>query len=184
MVLKTVLGSVVLWRTHKPTYFQGSFPTVPLYCFLLNFSNIVLPVVGKSPNGREFWEHLGFCAVWCNTLSFVSFFCQDGDLRQKNLKIRSQTHVNTFYWRSILILYSNLCLSSHCSLSIRFSCWNHVFTSPFSHTYHMPRLSYPSWYNRPNNVWGEVRLKADSHIACRSHAAPMPFPCHAVPLRV
>ena len=27
-------------------------------------------------------------------------------------------------------------------------------------------------------------LKADSHIACRSHAAPMPFLCHAVPLRV
>ena len=27
-------------------------------------------------------------------------------------------------------------------------------------------------------------LKADSHIACRSHAAPMPFPFHAVPLRV
>jgi hypothetical protein len=27
-------------------------------------------------------------------------------------------------------------------------------------------------------------LKADSHIACRSHAAPMSFPCHAVPLRV
>ena len=27
-------------------------------------------------------------------------------------------------------------------------------------------------------------LKADSHIACRSHAAPMQFPCraHAVPL--
>ena len=23
-------------------------------------------------------------------------------------------------------------------------------------------------------------LKADSHIACRSHAAPMPFPRHAV----
>ena len=22
-------------------------------------------------------------------------------------------------------------------------------------------------------------LKADSHIACRAHAAPMPFPCHA-----
>jgi hypothetical protein len=29
-----------------------------------------------------------------------------------------------------------------------------------------------------------LRLKADSHIACRSHAAPMPFPCHAVLLRV
>ena len=27
-------------------------------------------------------------------------------------------------------------------------------------------------------------LKADSLIAWRSHAAPMPFPCHAVPLRV
>jgi hypothetical protein len=23
-------------------------------------------------------------------------------------------------------------------------------------------------------------LKADSHIACRAHAAPMPFPCHAM----
>jgi hypothetical protein len=28
------------------------------------------------------------------------------------------------------------------------------------------------------------RLKANSHIACRAHTAPMPFPCHAVPLRV
>jgi hypothetical protein len=27
-------------------------------------------------------------------------------------------------------------------------------------------------------------LKADSHLACRAHAEPMPFPCHAVPLRV
>ena len=27
-------------------------------------------------------------------------------------------------------------------------------------------------------------LKADSHIACCAHAAPMPFPCYAVPLRV
>ena len=25
-------------------------------------------------------------------------------------------------------------------------------------------------------------VKADSHIACRAHAAPMPFQCHAVPL--
>ena len=29
-----------------------------------------------------------------------------------------------------------------------------------------------------------VMFKADSHIACHSHAAPMPFPCHAMPLRV
>jgi len=27
-------------------------------------------------------------------------------------------------------------------------------------------------------------LKANSHIACRAHAAPMAFPCHAVALRV
>ena len=27
-------------------------------------------------------------------------------------------------------------------------------------------------------------VKADSHIACRFHAAPAPFPCHAMPLRV
>jgi len=27
-------------------------------------------------------------------------------------------------------------------------------------------------------------LKADSHIAFSAHAAPMLFPCHAVPLRV
>ena len=25
-----------------------------------------------------------------------------------------------------------------------------------------------------------IRLKADSHIACRAHAVPMPSPCHAV----
>jgi len=25
-------------------------------------------------------------------------------------------------------------------------------------------------------------FKADSHIACRAHAAPMPFPCYAMPL--
>jgi hypothetical protein len=34
-------------------------------------------------------------------------------------------------------------------------------------------------------LWQDtVLFKADSHIACRSHAAPMSFPCHAVPLRV
>ena len=27
-------------------------------------------------------------------------------------------------------------------------------------------------------------LKADSHVTCRALAAPMPFPCHAVPLSV
>jgi hypothetical protein len=32
-------------------------------------------------------------------------------------------------------------------------------------------------YVRPN----ADQVKADSHIACRDHAVPMPFPCHAVP---
>jgi hypothetical protein len=36
-------------------------------------------------------------------------------------------------------------------------------------------------YAYANYVW---TLKADSHIACLAHSAPMPFPCHAVPLRV
>jgi hypothetical protein len=35
---------------------------------------------------------------------------------------------------------------------------------------------------RENTV--PVLLKANSHIECRSHAAPIPFPCHAVPIRV
>jgi len=30
----------------------------------------------------------------------------------------------------------------------------------------------------------DYTLKADSHIACRAHAAPIPFSCHAVPLSV
>jgi len=32
-------------------------------------------------------------------------------------------------------------------------------------------------------IAGET-VKADSHIACHAHAVPMPFPCHAVLLRV
>ena len=35
-----------------------------------------------------------------------------------------------------------------------------------------------SWVNSPDTI------EADSHIACRPHAAPTPFPCHAEPLRV
>ena len=34
-----------------------------------------------------------------------------------------------------------------------------------------------------NSLYGDI-LKADSHIACHAHAAPITFPCHAVPLRV
>jgi hypothetical protein len=37
---------------------------------------------------------------------------------------------------------------------------------------------------REGNAGKGETFKADSHIACRSHAGPMPFPCHAVPLRV
>ena len=40
--------------------------------------------------------------------------------------------------------------------------------------------------SKARNVFGwlsdcqDVKVKADSHIACRAHAVPMPFPCHAV----
>jgi len=36
-------------------------------------------------------------------------------------------------------------------------------------------------YRNGRQVAG-VCFKADSHMACRAHAAPKPFPCHAVPL--
>jgi hypothetical protein len=36
-------------------------------------------------------------------------------------------------------------------------------------------LNYKAWHRR---------IKANSHIPCVSHAAPILFPCHAVPLRV
>ena len=34
----------------------------------------------------------------------------------------------------------------------------------------------------PRTINTRGTVKADSHIACRAHATPMPFPCHAVPL--
>ena len=37
---------------------------------------------------------------------------------------------------------------------------------------------------KANLVDRRSTVKADSHIACRAHVAPMTFPCHAVPLRV
>jgi hypothetical protein len=48
---------------------------------------------------------------------------------------------------------------------------------------HQKLLDDPSAYGRElagRHCW----LKANAHITCRAHAAPMPFPCHAVPLRV
>ena len=43
-----------------------------------------------------------------------------------------------------------------------------------------------SHYTQPliQNTLTTPTLKADSHIACQAHAAPMLLPCHAVPLRV
>ena len=49
------------------------------------------------------------------------------------------------------------------------------------------KLVLTSYYRRTCNAYGgrdSVSVKADSHITCRSHAAPMPFPCHTMPLRV
>ena len=36
--------------------------------------------------------------------------------------------------------------------------------------------------SRLASVFEDDSLKADSHIACRANAGPMPFPCHAVPV--
>jgi hypothetical protein len=44
---------------------------------------------------------------------------------------------------------------------------------------------YPATRGLSTGGWREhvgVPVKADSHIACRAHAVPLP--CHAVPLRV
>jgi len=42
---------------------------------------------------------------------------------------------------------------------------------------------FTSWCLHTNSC-SCLRIKADSHIACRANAAPLPFPCHAVPLRI
>jgi hypothetical protein len=48
-----------------------------------------------------------------------------------------------------------------------------------------------AYYSSFVSFWPIKTIKADSHIACRAHAAPMPFPflvvplihtCHAMPL--
>jgi len=39
-------------------------------------------------------------------------------------------------------------------------------------------------YLNHNVCYNSWTVKADSHIACRAHAAQMLFPCHALPLRV
>jgi hypothetical protein len=43
-------------------------------------------------------------------------------------------------------------------------------------------LSVFSSFTAANISVDRDTLKADSHIARRAHAAPMPFPCHAAPL--
>ena len=49
---------------------------------------------------------------------------------------------------------------------------------------------YSDITSRPLHSWPFIHksttsnLNTDSHIACRAHAAPMLFSCHAVPLRV
>ena len=43
---------------------------------------------------------------------------------------------------------------------------------------------YPVWLKLGVSDLHVIILKADSHIACRAHAAPMLFPYHAMPLGV
>jgi len=46
------------------------------------------------------------------------------------------------------------------------------------------RRIYKGLVGKPEGTRSLGTLMADSHIACRAHAVPMPFPCRAVPLRV
>ena len=57
---------------------------------------------------------------------------------------------------------ADLCDVTRCSYGI---CWQRINS-----------LQLPSLFH--------CSFKANSHIACRAHAAPMPLPYHAVPLRV
>ena len=69
-------------------------------------------------------------------------------------------------------------------------CWTPPLPEQNSWVPHWQLLrSFFNWH-QSNMIHGyEQRnvkrtINADSHTACRSHATPMPFPCHAVPLRV
>ena len=99
------------------------------------------------------------------------------------------------------IILSSMSGSPKWSLSFRFPHQNPVYTSPLpTYVLHAPPLPertfcerflsmsaattcFPHLYKQRGRIFErQFSLKADSYIACRANVAPMPFPCHAVPL--
>jgi hypothetical protein len=63
------------------------------------------------------------------------------------------------------MLSSHLWLSSNWSLSLRSPYQNPVFISALSHTCHMPRPSYYSWFDHLNTIWWEERNILKFHLS-------------------
>jgi hypothetical protein len=67
--------------------------------------------------------------------------------------------------------------SSKWSVSLRPHHQNRVYTSPVSHTYHMPCWYHSSWLDHPNNIWWEVQSIKPLTMSSSS------LPCQLVPRR-
>ena len=70
--------------------------------------------------------------------------------------------------RSFLVLIlPSMPGSSNWSLSLRFLHQNSLYTSHLTHTHYMPRPSYLSGFNRPNNIgWGVHIIKIRTSFWC------------------
>ena len=105
---------------------------------------------------------------------FVRYrFCKSSDLLDITLNCRIVAMFVFVPYKTVCLIqchvWSWMC-SAHCCTIFHISCSCASLVIP---------NELPA-----NDAFSHGCLKADSHIACRSHAAPMPFPCHAVPLRV
>jgi hypothetical protein len=81
------------------------------------------------------------------------------------------------YWRSILILYSDLRLPLPNRLSLRYPHKNPVCTSPLPLPCHMPLPAHSSWFYHPNNIWWREQIIKLLITQCS------PLPCYLAPLR-
>ena len=70
------------------------------------------------------------------------------------------------------------------SISTHFLQLSKCFAKTVFAAYESSVFSFEEFHENILNVLKSSPFKADSHIACRSHATPMPFPWHTVTLRV
>ena len=78
---------------------------------------------------------------------------------------------------SLNIILQSMPVSPKWLLSLRFPHQNPVYSSTLPHTWHMPRPSHSSWFDRPNNIgWGVQIIK----LLMMQFS---PLPCYLVPLR-